>query len=340
VALALACSDAAAAEVCPRAGASWLKITFAGEGFEPALRTRVLEQLGADLDGHRVVLCEASAVAETTGGATALAEVTLDLSPRSVLSLEVRDAVTDKRLVRDLSLASVPRDALALSIALAAEELLHASWIEAALEPLESPAPPVGQRPIPPVVREVNADQIARMPDVARARSPVAQAALLAAAEGATGGQKDLGADIRLASPGRIAASVRAGYRLASDVHSAHGVVHGHDFLLGLGIAYSLVPREAFWGGDVGVRVDVLDVQFTGVAATQGAQGKSGSAFGAVMSGALGGWVRIGAPWRLVAETTVGTPVHGVTATDSGSTATGLSGVEIGVALGLAATLP
>jgi hypothetical protein len=339
VALALACSGAAAAEVCPPAGASWLKITFAGEGFERPLRTRVLEQLGADLDGHRVVLCEASTVAETTGGATALAEVTLDLSPRSVLSLEVRDAVTDKRLVRDLSLASVPRDALALSIALAAEELLHASWIEAALEPLESPAPPVGQRPVPPVVREVNADQIARMPDLARARSPVAQAALLVAAEGASGGQKDLGADIRLASQGRVAAGVRAGYRLAPDVHSAHGVVHGHELLLGLGIAYSLVPREAFWGGDVGVRVDVLDVQFTGVAAP-GAQGESGSAFGAVMSGALGGWVRIGAPWRLVAETTVGTPIHAVTASDSGSTATGLSGVEVGVALGLAATLP
>lgn len=124
MAMAMAFTDAARADVCPPPGAPWLRVTFADDGFEPGLRARVMEQLGADLRRHRVALCDASA---TTGGETPLADVALALSPGPVLSLEVRDAVTDKRLARDLPLKSLPRDALALSIALAAEELLHAS---------------------------------------------------------------------------------------------------------------------------------------------------------------------------------------------------------------------
>ena len=65
-----------------------------------------------------------------------------------------------------------------------------------------------------------------------------------------------------------------------------------------------------------------------------------GAALGATVGGTLGGWVRVGGPWRLVADAIVGAPVHAVTASDSDKTATGVSGLTLGVALGVGATLP
>ena len=352
--------------MCPPPGASWLRVTFAGDAFGAALRARVIEQLGADLRRHDLALCNMTA--DTTANTTAapvdgapLADIGLTLSPDAVLSLEVRDAVTDKRMTRDLPLASVPRDALALSITLAAEELLHASWIEAALAPpasaaLSPAAATAIGRPklVPPAVQAMNAETIARLspgpePERATSTTMMAQAALLGAVERSTGGsavagQTDLGGDVRFSYGGRLAMSARFGIRAAPDVTSVHGTVHGRELLAGLGLAYAIVPRKAPWGGELGVCADALDVTFSGIAtpsapAGQSATGASGSALGAVVSGVVGGWGRLGGPWRVVAETTLGAPVRAVTASDAGAKATGVAGVSVGVALGIAATL-
>jgi len=357
-AMAGVCAGARAASadggvVCPAGDAQWLRIVFVGEGFSSPLRARILEQLGAELRRHELVVCDPAISDRGRGAGPPLAEIGLALSPDFVLSVNVRDAVTDKNLARDLPLGSVPRDALALSITLATEELLHASWIEAALAPPASanasaaPAPATPSRPVPPAVRAMNAEAIARMPQAASSgpapRAMTAQAALLGAIERSTGGgaasgQTDLGGDLRLSYGGRLAITARVGVRAAPDVTSAHGTVQGRELLAGVGVAYALVPREARWGGEIGARADALDVQFTGIAAA-GAQAASGSALGALVTGALGGWGRLGGPWRVVAEAALGAPVHAVTATDVGATATGVAGVSIGGALGVAATL-
>ncbi len=354
VALALAWTELAWADVCPPPGESWLRVAFAGDGFTPSIRTRVIEQLGAEFHGHGLALCEG---ADAPATPPPLADIALALSLDSVLSLEVRDAVTDKQITRELRLGSVPRDALALSITLAAEELVHASWIEAALAP--TPSPSAAPRPLPAPVTAVNAEEIARMPQAqenARSGRPVdigasgqahpwmAEVALLAAGEWSNGGQTDLGGDASFALGGRLAIGVRLGFRLAPDVTSQHGTVQGRELLAGLGVAYALVRRDATWGGDIGVRAELIDVQFSGVAAS-GGEGAGvatghGAALGATIGGTLGGWVRVGGPWRLVADAIVGAPVHAVTANDSGQTATGVSGLTLGVALGVGATLP
>ena len=344
VALALACSDLARADVCPAPGDAWLRVAFAGDGFTPALRARVVEQLGAEFREHNLALCEASDAPATS---PPLANVVLGLSSDAVLSLEVRDAVTGKQVTRELPLGSVPRDALALSITLAAEELVHASWIEAALAPAQPSPVPVGLTPVPAPVLAVNAEEVARMPGAPRAtRSWVAEGALLGAAEWASGGQTDLGGVASFMLGGRLAADARVGVRAAPDVKSTHGTVQGRELLAGLGVAYAFVPRDAAWGGDLGVRAELIDVQFSGVAASAGpganttTEGLHGAALAAVVSGALGGWVRIGGPWRIVADAAVGAPVHAVTASDGSETATGVSGVTLGVELGVGATLP
>jgi hypothetical protein len=54
----------------------------------------------------------------------------------------------------------------------------------------------------------------------------------------------------------------------------------------------------------------------------------------------VGAWARLGGAWRVVAEASVGAPLRPVTASDAGSTVTGISGVSIGAAFGLAAVFP
>ena len=100
------------------------------------------------------------------------------------------------------------------------------------------------------------------------------------------------------------------------------------------------MPRDAAWGGDIGIRTDLIDVQFSGMPAPGAPAAGAitvhdGAALGAVLSGTLGGWVRIGGPWRIVADAAVGAPIHSVTASDTHQAATGVSGITLGLALGV-----
>jgi hypothetical protein len=330
VAVAFASSEVAAAEACAPDRAAWLRITFAGEAFRPELQRLVTAQLDVDLREKHISLCEA---ADAPADAVPLADIALALSPGNVLSLEVRDSVTEKRLAREVPLSSVPGDALVLSIALATEELLRASWIEAAFPAAGARPPLEPPRPVPPVVAQLNAEQVARLP-----RTPVAQVAVLAVAERATGGLTGLGGDARFTWGRRLALGARFGVRASPDVGSANGLVRGREVGAGLAVEYALVSRDAPWGGALGVRGDVLDLQFSGTPAP-GAQASSGSALTTTLSGVVAGWVRIGPPWRLAGEIAIGAPLHTVTATDSGTTAVSLSGLLVGVAVGIAAEL-
>jgi hypothetical protein len=363
------CTDPAQADGCPPSGTDWLRVAFAGDAFTPALHDRVVDQLGADLRVQRFALCEMSIAASTAATPPPLADIALSLSAEAVLSLEVRDAVTGKRIARDLPLGTVPRDALAFSIALAAEELLHASWIEASLRPQVPPAiatelHPVGLHPVPSAVLDVNAGEVARMQRATTAPAaspggpsasgpstsgpsasgpsasgPFTSAALMAAGERSTGGQTDLGGDLRLAWGARLAATARAGFRLAPDVSSTHGTVRGRELLAGLGASYAMVPRIAAWGGDLGVRADVVDVEFSAIA-SPGAHSASGSSLGVLLSGVVGGWIRMEGRWRVVADVAVGAPLRAVAASDAGEVTTGVSGVTLGFALGIAGAWP
>jgi hypothetical protein len=335
-------SGAEAVGPCPVGEGPWLRVSFAGDGFAPALQAQVTEQLGANLRAHHVVLCDVAAAPSAPPAPAALAEVDLSLSTARVLSLEVSDAVTDKRMTREIPLATVPRDALALSIALAAEELLHASWIEVALAPPETPAPPVGLQPVPDVVRQVNQeemDRIRRADTPVRTEPPWVQVALLAAADRWSGGQTDLGADLRAATGGRLAAEGELGLRAAPDVASAHGTIQGREFVAGAGANFALMPRRAPWGLQLGARADVIDVEFSAVA-SPGARASSGSQLGASLRGYVGVWWRLGGPWRLLVEGAGGGALRAITASDVGAAATGISGALFSATVGVGAAWP
>ncbi len=80
-----------------------------------------------------------------------LATIQVSWHPDAVaLTVEVHDAVTAKRVSRDVALEGVPRDGQPLTVALEADELLRASWAE--LELRTAPPPAV---PAPPEVTRI-----------------------------------------------------------------------------------------------------------------------------------------------------------------------------------------
>ena len=90
----------------------------------------VTRLLRAELAPKHIDLCDAPA----PGAPAPIASLTVALaSDTATVRVEVRDRVTAKDVTRDVSLADVPEDTRALTIALAADELLRASWVELSL---------------------------------------------------------------------------------------------------------------------------------------------------------------------------------------------------------------
>src|SRR4029079_12923300 len=104
------------------------------EGGKEAQRATVLSDLQHTLAGQGIAACSGDA----HPAAAALAMLNVDLSPedkaKATVDIEVRDAVTHKRVRRDVDLSRIPDDGRAAAIAIEADELLRASWAEIALD--------------------------------------------------------------------------------------------------------------------------------------------------------------------------------------------------------------
>ncbi|MCA9575044.1 MAG: hypothetical protein R3B40_18085 [Polyangiales bacterium] len=101
------------------------------------------DHLTAELQARAIDLC----VAETSER-TVIAHVFLGVARhadgRVVATIRLGDHITDKRVERELDLTQMPSDARPLAVAVAADELLRASWAELAIldaPPLAMPAP-------------------------------------------------------------------------------------------------------------------------------------------------------------------------------------------------------
>jgi hypothetical protein len=96
--------------------------------------------------------------------------------------------------------------------------------------------------------------------------------------------------------------------------------------------------RSAALGATARVTLTALDVAWSGDPAP-GLTGASGSALGVVVAGAAGGWLALGAGWKLLGEASIGGALRPVTASDRGSATSGITGVQLGAAFGVAASL-
>ncbi len=327
---------------CARGSDPWLRLDL-GSSFPGPLASAVSAKLEAQLGRSNIGVCTSEpTAASTTGGASGtdtpgsepLAVVRLTLEADDTLSLEVSDRATDKRLERSISLRGIPKDTLAFSIALAAEELLHASWFEALVDRARAPA---AATPPPAVVTEVAVESLS--PAVRSPRAVGPSLTLLFAGEHATGGLSMGGIDARASYGGLLRAELRVGYRVGLTSAASDGAVDSSAFLAGVSVAFGS-PRSAPWGVEVFARGDALRVTFSG-RGTGTTEGTGDAAFGALLGGGAAGWRVVDASgvWRVIVEASLAAPLRAVAALDDGQSTTALSGATVGAAIGLGAAL-
>ncbi len=301
----------------------WIRVAFSGAGLPADLARSVLADLRAGLAELDIDTCESA-----SGEPIADVVLAADRAETVAVAIDVRDGVTEKRVGRDVDLSDVPDDGRSLAIAVAAEELLQASWAELALRTAPAPSLP----PPPEVTRAVTRS----LPPPGPARSAVGARAAI---ETYGGGQTHYGADAftRVVLGSRIAAEVAFELRGATTAAAEHGDVAGSGVGGNAGLRVGMLDPDRPLRLDATAGLRALRVTFEGRA--DGAAIESERTAFAVV-GALG----LSLGWRFdVAFVELalggGLPIRSVDATDFGSPATGVSGWELHGAAGLGARL-
>lgn len=314
----------------PSAGCSGEKPWVAVSGEVPASFVQaVRSDLRAGLAPSGIEVCEAAGdsapeplarvVIKSVGGAAAR------------YSLDVTDSVTRKRLGRDLSLENLPPDGRSFALAVAAEELLRASWAELALRGVHS-----AQTAAPPEVRAIVAEQRPPAPAPRRALSLGARLGF----ERFLGGQTHYGADLFVAAPlGRIFGGLLAlGARRGLSADAPHGAIAASALAAEAGFTLSFLRRPGLELATFGSG-RALWLRFEPEAAALG----GGSAqSGLAVTSRLGLLLGLGKPTgvRSYSACGAGLPLRSFSAADSGVTITGASQLELFVSTGLAWGLP
>ena len=315
------------APACGRGGRPWVEVRASGE--LPRGLGSFVELLRAELASRSIELC--ASIDE--GRPAPLATIAVSSGPDAVtLGVEVRDAVTAKHVSRDVALGGVPADSRPLMIAVAADELLRASWAELAL------------RTAPPPARAVPIEVTRSVKDSIEPPAALSSPRFLLGVDGSVerfgSGTTLYGADARFGAwlTPRIAAGLRLGLRSGAAVSAADGSVQPSAWLVGAAGTVTLTPPESWWGVDAIGRFDVEHVSF--VPTPLGTATGSSRSDVALLAG-LGpqAWFRIASTLRLGAEVLAVVPVRPVDATDAHIGISGVSGAGVSTELGLWSTL-
>jgi len=318
-----------------RASGSYLAVALPGE-WAPGSRGAVVAELEAALEVQGFDLC--------------LVEAThpRDLEPVAVLTLEasedgaqvrieVRDAITDKYVERRLRVTDVPADTRPLAVAIAADELVRASWAELLLE--DAPEPAIEP---PPEVRAVVQRQVRHVVEEVAPSAPVQPTwlSLQGAFDYFGEGERQLGASLaieRWMHP-RLALRFSLGGRAGMVERSSLGSVHSRalpgalDLLAAVVGAANRGPQLV-----LGLGTEVRWVRYR-TSPVDGALGVDDSGVAAYLRGlAAGRWsfgvVRVGV------EVWVGAPLAAVAAHAGGQRVVGVAGVGVGAVLALGVRL-
>lgn len=324
--IAVLARDALAAETC--AGQKpWVAVS----GSVPAaFAEAVRSDLQAGLSPSRIDVCGE----RTPEGSEALALVSIQPAPGQAAryTLEVTDSVTHKRVSRELSLEKLPPDGRAFALAVAAEELLRASWAELALRGVHSP-----RTAAPPEVRAIVAEA-----ETERAPAPpprfVALGARLAF-ERFLGGQTHYGADLFGVLPlgGLVSGSLALGARRALSVRAPHGDIGASALSAELGLSVALIQRG---GLDFGAFASARLLRL-GFEPEASAGATSSARSGLALTSRLGLALAFGSPGlvRCYSALGAGLPLKSFAAADAGTTVTGVSELELFASTGLALEL-
>jgi hypothetical protein len=302
----------------------WVMFTFDGQPWPAKLHANLIADLRAALRLRGMDACPELPVPSLPP----IAEMAFNLGggDRVVVSIDVHDDITNKRVGRDIDLHAVATDARGLLLAQAADELLRASWVELSIP--DAPPPIV---PPPAAIVEV-VQQTVRPVRTALTDS----LGLRAAVEHYGGGQTMFGGDaaLQLWLTERLALGLAIGLRSAVSADATHGTVEASAWLTGAELAYAFLPRESRYNLLVGLGAYAGELSFSGRARGPAHPQRRQGWFAtgrAILTGAL----RLAEHLRLSIDLGPGVPLRSVEATDSQREVTGTRGIELHAALGV-----
>jgi hypothetical protein len=284
----------ATAHACPQPGHAWVRVVTTS----PDVGDRVIRHLRAELAPRHIDVC--GAPDGTPPDPVATVEILGSDAPTVGITVEVRDAITDKRVSREIDLATLPPDARPMAIAVGAAELLRSSWAEVALDTSREP-----NHPVPEGVRGT-VDDAMHQP---RAGS----LGLLGAGEVSTGKLRQLGIDARfsLAVTPRLAVYGRVGARAAQTASTPKDAAWADAWVVGVGGTYAITPISAPLGFGVFVRADVVSFRLL-TTSSDGAKAKPASGVTVLATAGANGWLHVSRSLDLVAEIGAGPALKGL----------------------------
>jgi hypothetical protein len=318
---ALASGDAS----CGRTERPWVKVDATEV---PASLAAFVSLLRAELASRGLELCT-----DEGGPSPPVAAVRVSSRPDAVtLAVEVRDAVTNKQVMRDVALAGIPADGRPLTVALAADELLRASWAELALRTAPPPA-----RSVPEPVASIVRDSV---PSPAARRAPIVQLGVGFAWEQYARGMTLYGADARLGAwiVPRVELALELGLRNGPTATATDGTVKPDAWSLGAAGIVTLTPPDGPWRLD-GVAVLSVERLTLAPSPVAGATGAEQSGY-AVLAG-LGpqGSFAVLPALRVGVRALALLPLRGVDAEDAGARFVGIEGPGWAAQLGVYSAL-
>ena len=328
IAVLLVVHSAAAAEPPRCAGdGPWVMLQLGAGGWSEAQRATVLSDLQHTLAGQGIAACSGDAHPISA----ALATLAIDMSPdsKATVDIEVRDAVTHKRVRRDVDLSRLPADGHAAAIAIEADELLRASWAEVALDTARA-------RQAEATARRQVARSVEQVLTPARVGAGGGLGAR-AAVEHYVGGATLIGGDgvgrVRLGE--RLQLEIAGTLRVGPSVDAPHGRVSALAGGAGVVLLFRIAGggRASLAAGG-GASASWLQVR------AEPAPGAEGASYGNLLAVGrlrLVGRLALGRSVHATAALEGGIALRGVEATDAGEVVARARGVMAGALLGLEA---
>ena len=312
---------AAQSVACTESSAEWVQFSIDEQSNSP-LSNKLLELLRVELEPRQISVCTEA----TSPTRPPIATIRIVHSASSTVGIEVLvdDAITNKKVMRQLDLRSLPPDTHATAIALGAAELLRASWAEVNLRSSNPPS-----RPVPESVKKTLADEDVRIPKRASLGVYVAGEEF---AHGLVQGGVDARISVEVQRP--IGIMVRAGVRQVRPVQARDGRVQADAWHLGVGGSMRLTPLDSSASLDLVGRVDLFQLHFL-AEPHAGADSNSGSATAVTAGAGISGALLTSTSAQFEAEVVAGGVIKGVRATDTGKEVVALNGAWVGGSLGM-----
>lgn len=304
----------------------WLRLHV--EGWAPETRLLLTKHVRSSLAARELDVCVSDVPAATTPLATL--EVNAAFPGSGATSLVIDDSVTHKRVLRDVDVSHVEPDARPLTVALALDELLRASWAELILPDVDATRTPKVVTAALPKVEEVHA--------TVQAARPSWVVGGVAAFEHFGGGQNQLGADLvaNFWPLGRLGLDARLGWRWGTPAHAPRGDIQSTAVSASLGPVLAMIPRARRAGVSLFGDLRLIRGTFVAEPSAADVRGNERSVITLYAEAGLGGWLALSSSAQLCARIGAGVPLHTAYAVDGDVRVTGYGGVLAAADVGAA----